>query len=158
MHRVFVEADLDGSGEVDAIEVYAMVLMIYLRINSICRAKPPPKAYVMKLIEAHDANKTGGLCESQFQAMAVVLCSHIAVRVLAQALLTLSAPFVAAHVIDRLAGVPWVVSAASSLIPRFAESALATEGFASLLVAGLFLMLAVPFALAQADALLPWHL
>lgn len=98
VQKAFDEVDFDKSGTVDATEVYCMVLLLYMKIQSVAQVKPPKKEQVDKLVKHFDLDKNKTLDRNEFVALATILGENIAMRVAAEnAIKLLMAPMIAAQ-------------------------------------------------------------
>jgi len=66
--KIFAEADIDGSGELDEAELYACVLLIYDHLNARLptHVPAPTRARVTALMKKYDANRDGTLRYEEF--------------------------------------------------------------------------------------------
>lgn len=105
----FDEVDHDKSGLVDADELYAAVLLVYLQVNKAIRVvgavKPPSRASVDGVLEKYvkdEGKGANGLTDEQFEDVMLLLSRDAVGRVTITIGLTLGCPMAAAIIIDYL--------------------------------------------------------
>ena len=80
----FLAIDLDNSGELDQLEVYCGVLLLYTKIIAYCpTARPPTKQAVSQMVSDLDLNRTRGvptIDKTEFESLATLLCRQVASR------------------------------------------------------------------------------
>ena len=85
--QAFEAVDLDNTNSVDFKELYAAVLMLYLKVTKIVRGATPPTAQdIQKLMDEVDTSGTGSLDLDGFTTVCFILFENIAGRVALQAL------------------------------------------------------------------------
>ena len=85
--QAFEAVDLDHTNSVDFKELYAAVLMLYLKVTKIVRGATPPTAQdIQKLMDEVDTSGTGSLDLDGFTTVCFILFENIAGRVALQAL------------------------------------------------------------------------
>jgi hypothetical protein len=73
----FAQCDVDGSGTIDAGELFAAILLLNHQLNMLPlgkRQQPPSREAVRALLEAHAHDKDGTLSRSDFLAVCQDLC------------------------------------------------------------------------------------
>ena len=80
----FTEIDIDGSGHVDKKELYTGLLLVHLNLAKYvgpAACRPVTRDQADKLFDTMDVDHSGTLCQEEFTHVMVVLCSHVASRV-----------------------------------------------------------------------------
>ena len=85
----FDRMDADGSGRLNPSELYATILLLYLKLNKVVKVDEPSRADVQKLFVEFDANRNGHLDKAEFTGLAAVLLGNLGARVFAQVFITL---------------------------------------------------------------------
>ena len=94
--------DLDNTSTVDATELYAAVLLLYVKLAAFVRGlKPPSAAQVKHIMSECDTNGTGELDRDEFTALAMILLESLAGRVMLQAVFAFVLAPVAASLMLR---------------------------------------------------------
>lgn len=97
--RAFARIDGDKSGSINKNELYVGVLELYLQLHGYgIRAKAPPKARVMRIMEECDVDNSGTLDYTEFKMILTVLTQLVFSRALTQIGLTILCPVVAPYV------------------------------------------------------------
>ena len=144
--RAFKAVDTDGSGSIDAEELYAGVLWLYLACNEwglSCRA--PDKALVLRMMKELDADRSERLEYAEFEHALRVFSDQILGRAGVQLTFTLLCPPAAAALVELAAAAnltPSPLATAFHFLPPSAPTVLLSS----------VLMLLLPFALALVDA------
>ena len=81
--------DADGSGRLNPSELYATVLLLYLKLNKVVKVDEPSRADVQKLFVEFDGNKNGHLDKAEFTGLAAILLGNLGARISAQVFITL---------------------------------------------------------------------
>jgi hypothetical protein len=101
---IFEKIDVDNSGELEKIEVYTGVLVLYtLLIAYIPIATPPPREEVDALFDEADADNSGLLNLKEFEHVATILCCEVTSRLIKQMLFYLAfLPFLVSSIVSVL--------------------------------------------------------
>ena len=101
---IFKKIDVDNSGELEKIEVYTGVLVLYTMIIAyVPIATPPPREEVDALFDEADADNSGLLNAQEFQNVATILCCEVTSRLIKQMLFYLAfLPFLVSILITAL--------------------------------------------------------
>jgi len=86
---------MDGNGTIDVKELYAGVLVIYLRLKAFVQLKVPRRESVMQLLEVTDKDHSGSLDAEEFKYTMHLLSNQLLCRALVQLVLVLSCPLLA---------------------------------------------------------------
>lgn len=97
LKTAFETVDLDSSGTIDGKELYAGVLLLYLKLKSFVKVKPPSREMVLELMEASDVDHSGALDYSEFEAVMQPLSQQLLVRALLQLVISTTCPFLASY-------------------------------------------------------------
>jgi hypothetical protein len=76
----FKTADIDNSGQVDATEIYLIVMVLHVKLGGIARVTPPTRERVFELVEAADIDHSGKLDYAEFEVLAQVLAQSLSGR------------------------------------------------------------------------------
>ena len=103
---IFKKMDVDNSGELEKIEVYTGVLVLYtIIIAYVPIATPPPREEVDALFDEADADNSGLLNAQEFQDVATILCCEVTSRLIKQMLFYLAfLPFLVSILITAFDG------------------------------------------------------
>jgi len=117
--KAFKDADISGDGSVNAGEVYAAVLSLYLQIGMLAKVTPPARAHVLKLASRFDMDGSGELGEEEFVLFVTVLFENVAARVAAQVSLAgLISPYLSGKVTAYGSEMTELKAAAMRMIPQ----------------------------------------
>ena len=115
--NIFEKMDVDKSGELEKIEVYTGVLVLYTMIIAyVPIATPPPREDVDALFDEADADHSGFLNAQEFQDVATILCCEVTARLVKQMLF-------------YLAFLPFLVSVLVSVLDAFITAPSFIPGF-----------------------------
>jgi len=106
----FNEVDIDGDGLIDPVELYAGVLLIYLRLKGLLRLKVPRQESVMRLMEMMDTDNSGDLDFEEFKRTMDMLSGQLLIRGLVQLALMILCPLLATLLVRAVACVVGTVS------------------------------------------------
>eukprot|EP00544_Gedaniella_sp_CCMP2646_P012356 CAMPEP_0202499878 /NCGR_PEP_ID=MMETSP1361-20130828/31266_1 /ASSEMBLY_ACC=CAM_ASM_000849 /TAXON_ID=210615 /ORGANISM="Staurosira complex sp., Strain CCMP2646" /LENGTH=224 /DNA_ID=CAMNT_0049132179 /DNA_START=69 /DNA_END=743 /DNA_ORIENTATION=+ len=102
----FDVCDSNGTGAINETELYAGFLLVHLNLAKYAgpaACYPPTRKVVNKLFEASDDDKSGGIDETEFEHIMVILCSQIASRILIYyAILILLVPYIVSMILVTL--------------------------------------------------------
>uniref|UniRef100_A0A7S1PPT2 EF-hand domain-containing protein n=1 Tax=Alexandrium catenella TaxID=2925 RepID=A0A7S1PPT2_ALECA len=99
MKSAFTAVDIDGSGTIDDKELYAGVLVLYLKLKGVVKVKPPSHTMVLELMAASDIDRSGELDLREFQAVMRPLSEQLLARALLQVAVTLICPLLASSLV-----------------------------------------------------------
>lgn len=97
--RAFDDVDIDHSKSIDNTEMYAAVLLMYVKINQYTTVRAPPRDMVMQVIENIDVDQSGGLNFEEFTMVMKVFSEQLLGRTITQTAFTISCPLVAGYVV-----------------------------------------------------------
>ena len=102
--RYFQKIDVDNSGELEKIEVYTGVLVLYTMIIAyVPIATPPKRGGRLHRFDEADADNSGLLNAQEFQNVATILCCEVTSRLIKQMLFYLAfLPFLVSTLITAL--------------------------------------------------------
>ena len=150
----FKLTDIDGSGRIDKEELYVGVLEMYLQLHLYgLNVRTPPRAKVLKLMEAVDDDDSGEIDREEFKEVLEVLVRQTSSRVITQIGLTILSPLTAGYVCSALKWTLGAVMAELQLSTPGSLVALGSQLPSTLdesLVTGL-LMLSINPALSYSD-------
>mmetsp|Transcript_10646 Transcript_10646/g.12207 ORF Transcript_10646/g.12207 Transcript_10646/m.12207 type:complete len:211 (-) Transcript_10646:2175-2807(-) len=130
--KAFETVDLDKSNTLDSTEVYCAVLYVYtIIISYVATAVPPSREFVLELFNEIDIDNSGSLNLEEFEALSVVLFSHILNRIVTEAAIYfILGPIFAGFLFQFLDSVfetpSWIPSSVSSLLLNFRDMFLVT--------------------------------
>jgi hypothetical protein len=84
----FDEIDLDQSGKLDVNELYAGVLLVYVKLSAWFWVLPPTRAYTEELLHDLDENHDGQLDRHEFRAFCLFLSKGLIARIFVQLAVT----------------------------------------------------------------------
>jgi len=99
----FTQLDMDSNGVIDNKELYAGVLLIYLRLKGLVRLKVPTHKSVMQLLQVTDSDQSGLLDADEFKHTMDLLSGQLLARALVQVVLILSCPLLASVIVKSVA-------------------------------------------------------
>jgi len=99
----FSSLDMDQNGLIDSKELYAGVLLIYMRLKGLVRLRVPTHDSVMRLLQVTDVDDNGLLDAEEFRHTMDLLSGQLLARFLVQVVLILSCPFLASVAVKGVA-------------------------------------------------------
>lgn len=78
--RAFVAMDVNRDGRLDGCELYAAVLLLYLKMAPFVAVAPPPREHMMALLADLDGDHDGKLDATEFEAFVVWLTAGLLAR------------------------------------------------------------------------------
>jgi hypothetical protein len=103
VHWAFSVCDNDGTGELGKAELFAGLLLVHLNLAKYAgpaACYPPSRHTVNQLFDAADANRNGGIDETEFSVIMGICCAQILSRIAVYyAILILFVPYLVNYVI-----------------------------------------------------------
>jgi hypothetical protein len=121
--NVFENADSNHDGSINFVEVYELVLKIYIQLNREAPIPAPTREDVMQVYQKSDKNRDNSLTRDEFQTLVKTISRDAFFRVAGFKLVKLiGAPLLTEYLIRTLSGKQWLLDLAEAIIPnRFHE-------------------------------------
>ena len=130
LHKAFDAADSNQDGKVDANEIYALVLQVYVKLNRQAPVDPPTREQVMVLYKRADKDRSGKLSKEEFEGLVGDLTARAATRIgLYLALTYVLGPLLAAYIVGTLGGKAPLLALGKRIVPLQLQKLVLTEAF-----------------------------
>lgn len=124
--KVFENADSNHDGNIEFVEVYELVLKIYVKLNRQAPVPAPSRETVLKVYQNSDKDRDNRLTRDEFKSLVKTISRNAFLRVASFKLVKMvGAPLLTEYLIRTFAGKQWLSDLAVALIPdRFHEKVL----------------------------------
>jgi len=101
--KVFAEVDTNGDGRLDAAELYAGVLLVYMHVAAYVYIRPPSRQAVLAELAELDEAHAGALDAAEFECFVVWLTAGLVLRAAAQfAVMLVVGPLLSNGIVRRI--------------------------------------------------------